>query len=288
MSLRLAYLGIEATRLDQWEQFADLVGLQAVPTAEALFLRMDEKARRFILTEGAADDHSFSGFEADSAEEFDTAASRLKNAGIPFDYGTDAGATLRAVDRYLVFRDPLGLQHEIAFGTKDADTPFAPKIGTSGFVTGDEGMGHIAVNSTDFEACEKFFQAATGAGLSDHIYSDFGESKVKVTFLHLNPRHHSIAYAQFPFETKKKIDHVMIEAKALIDVLKAQERVRDADIPITITLGEHPNDHAVSFYCTTPSGFRLELAADCIKVTPGEWAPTSYDYFSMWGHRVSA
>ena len=61
-------------------------------------------------------------------------------------------------------------------------------------------------------------------------------------------------------------------------------------------LGVHPTDggepasgtHAVSFYCTTPSGFRLELAASCIKVEPGAWKPTSYDYFSMWGHRVVA
>lgn len=288
MSLKLAYLGIEASRLDKWSEFADIVGLQPVASPEALFLRMDDRARRFILTEGPADDYSFSGFEADTAEAFDMAVSRLKDAGIPFDMGTDAGAALRAVERYIAFRDPAGLRHEIAFGASDAETPFAPKFANSGFVTGDEGMGHIAVNSADFLACEEFFKTATGAARSDHIYSAFGESTVRVTFLHLNPRHHSIAYAQFPFETTKKIDHVMIEANALVDVLKAQERVKDAEIPITISLGEHPNDHAVSFYCTTPSGFRVEVAADCIKVNPEEWETTTYDYFSMWGHRVSA
>lgn len=288
MSLRLAYVGVEASRLDKWQEFADLAGLEAIPSAEALFLRMDEKARRFILTEGPADDHAFSGFEVESAEEYDAALDRLKRAGIAFTPGSDAELELRAVDRFVAFHDPEGLRHEIAYGCKDAPTPFAPAIETKGFVTGGEGLGHIAVNCKDFAACEVFMREATGAGLSDHIFSDFGDSTVKVTFLHVNPRHHSLAYAQFPFETSRKIDHVMIEAIELTDVLKAQARMMDKDIPITISLGEHPNDHAVSFYCTTPSGFRLEIASSCIKVTPGAWEPTVYPYFSMWGHRVSA
>lgn len=288
MSLRLAYVGVEASRLDDWQEFSDLAGLQAVPSRDALFLRMDEKARRFIITEGKADDHAFSGFEAESVEEFDRALERLKREGIPFAHGDEAGAELRAVDRYVLFRDPEGLQHEIAYGCRDADTPFAPKVENRGYVTGAEGLGHIAINCKDYAACEAFMTTALGAGLSDHIFSDFGQSTVQVSFLHLNPRHHSIAYAQFPFETSRKIDHIMIEAMELTDVLKAQARMMDRNIPITISLGEHPNDHAVSFYCTTPSGFRLEIAANCIKVTPGKWEATVYDYFSMWGHRVSA
>jgi 2,3-dihydroxybiphenyl 1,2-dioxygenase len=288
MGLRLAYIGIEASRLDKWQDFGDLIGLQTIPSPEALFMRMDEKARRLILTEGSADDHVFSGFEVESVDEFARAVERLKRADIAFTEGDDVGAELRAVERYVAFHDPEGLRHEIAYGCKDADAPFAPAIATRGFVTGDEGLGHVAINAKDYATCEKFMAAALGAGLSDHIFSDFGDSKVAATFMHLNPRHHSIAYAQFPFETPKKIDHVMIESVDLVDVLKAQERVREADIPITITLGEHPNDRAISFYCTTPSGFRIEMAANCIKVKPGEWEPTSYDFFSMWGHRVQA
>ena len=288
MGLRLAYIGIEASRLDAWQNFANLIGLQSIPSPEALFLRMDEKARRFILTEGGADDHAFSGFEAASAEEFATALDRLNRAGVAYSEGDDAGAELRAVERYVAFKDPEGLQHEIAYGCRDAGTPFTPAIEGRGFLTGEEGMGHIAINARDYAACETFMTTALSAGLSDHIFSDFGTSKVEVTFLHLNSRHHSLAYAQFPFETTRKIDHVMIEFRDLVDVLKAQERVRDADIPITISLGEHPNDRAVSFYCTTPSGFRIEMAANCIKVTPGDWTPSTYDFFSMWGHRVTA
>lgn len=288
MGLRLAYIGIEASRLDKWQDFGDLVGLQSIASPEALFLRMDEKARRFIVIEGSADDHAFSGFEAENVDAFNYALEQLGRAGVAYTEGSEAGAALRAVERYVAFHDPEGLQHEIAYGCIDAETPFAPAIATNGFLTGEEGMGHIAINAKNYAACEQFMAKALGAGLSDHIFSSFGTSKVEVAFMHLNPRHHSIAYAQFPFETAKKIDHVMIESRDLIDVLKAQERVREADIPITISLGEHPNDRAVSFYCTTPSGFRIEMAANCIKVTPGEWEPATYDFFSMWGHRVSA
>ena len=288
MSLRLAYVGVEASQPARWHGFAELMGLQPVESQKALFLRMDDRARRFIITEGPADDLEFAGFEAANDSEYAAAVDRLRKAGIPFEEGTSAGAELRGVDRYLSFRDPAGIRHEIATGCAVASEPFKPKFPTKGFVTGSEGMGHIAVISPDYKVCREFFIAATGAGLSDHIFSPFGDSTVQVAFMHLNPRHHSIAYAQFPIQMPKKIDHIMVEAVDLLDVLKAQARVVEADIPITITLGEHPNDHAVSFYCTTPSGFRIELAANCIKVTPGDWKPVEYDYFSMWGHRVLA
>jgi 2,3-dihydroxybiphenyl 1,2-dioxygenase len=288
MALKLAYIGVEASRIDKWQEFGELVGLQAVSAPNAVFLRMDEKARRFIVTEGKKDDFAFAGFEVDSVAEFNDTLSRFERLGISYREGDSAGATLRDVDRYVAFHDPEGLQHEIVLGSKNADTPFDPKEMTDGFVTGKEGLGHVAINCKDYLACEEFMTKAMGAGLSDHIFSDFGESQVKAAFLHLNPRHHSIAYAQFPFETSRTIDHIMIEAVELTDVLKAQARVMEAGIPITITLGEHPNDHAVSFYCSTPSGFRLELASRCIKVTPGTWKSGHYDYFSMWGHRVSA
>lgn len=286
MSLRLAYVGIEARQPDRWRDFGELLGLQPVESAQGLFLRMDEKQRRIIVAQGPADDLAFAGFEAATEEDFAAAIERLRQAGIAFEEGSAAGAEMRGVERYVGFHDPAGIRHEIASHCAVASEPFTPKFPTKGFVTGSEGMGHIAINSPDYAACEAFFAKATGAGLSDHIFSPFGNADVKVAFMHLNARHHSIAYAQFPFETPKKIDHIMIEAVDLLDVLKAQARVIAANIPITITLGEHPNDHAVSFYCTTPSGFRIELAANCVKVTPGSWKPVAYDYFSMWGHHV--
>lgn len=287
MSMRLAYVGVEDQRPDRWSDFADIVGLQPVAHPDALCLRMDERARRFIITEGAADDFAFAGFEVDDRAAFDAAVDRVKQAGAEVEEGTAAGAALRAVDHYVSFRDPTGVQHEIAIGCAVADTPFDPKFPNEGFVTGEEGMGHVAINSHDYAACEKFFAKAMGAGLSDHIFSDFGDSQVQVAFMHLNPRHHSVAYAQFPFETTRRIDHVMVEMVDIVDVLKIQARVVEADIPITITLGEHPNDHAISFYCTSPCGFRLEFASRCIKVDPATWTPSVYDYFSMWGHRVA-
>jgi 2,3-dihydroxybiphenyl 1,2-dioxygenase len=288
MSLRLAYVGIDARQPERWRDFSELLGLQPVETASALFLRMDAKARRFIITEGSADDLAFCGFEAERADDFRSAVERLRTAGIAFEEGTAAGAELRGVERYVSFCDPAGIRHEIASACAVAQAPFTPKFPHQGFVTGSEGMGHIAVISPDYAQCRDFFSKATGAGLSDHIFSAFGDSTVRVAFMHLNPRHHSVAYAQFPVDMPRKIDHIMIEAVDLVDVLKAQARVAEANIPITITLGEHPNDHAVSFYCTTPCGFRIEVAANCVKVTPGDWKPVAYDYFSMWGHRVLA
>lgn len=286
MTLSLSYVGIEASDLVAWRDFATLVGLQPVPVDGALCLRMDGLARRFIITEGPADDLSFAGFEASDRDGFDAAVARLDEKGVAWQPGTADGAALRAVDRYVSFSDLQGIRHEIALNCALADTPFAPEHASAGFVTGIEGLGHIAANASDHLACEEFMIAALGGRLSDHIFSPFGDQTVKVSFLHFNPRHHSLAYAQFPVLGAKKIDHIMIEYNDIKDVLKVHARIVERNIPITITLGEHPNDHAVSFYCTTPSGFRFEVAASCIKVDPDTWKTTVYPYFSMWGHQV--
>jgi hypothetical protein len=103
MSLRLAYVGIDARQPERWRDFSELLGLQPVETASALFLRMDAKARRFIITEGSADDLAFCGFEAERAEDFRSAVERLRTAGIAFEEGTAAGAELRGVERYVSF-----------------------------------------------------------------------------------------------------------------------------------------------------------------------------------------
>ncbi|MEQ9661033.1 MAG: VOC family protein [Parasphingopyxis sp.] len=287
MSLKLAYCGIEASDLNAWRQYGELLGLQPGGDGDALFFRMDDYSRRLIVREGPADDLVFAGFEAGNEDDFAAALARLEKAGVEFNDGSDDGAALRGVDRYVGFFDPEGIRHEICIGCKKAENPFHSEYVTDGFETGDGGMGHIAANCTDYEACEGFLKKALGARLSDHIFSPFGDSEVRATFLHLNERHHSVAYAQFPVKAPKKIDHIMVELREIKDVLRAQERVIDAGIPITISLGEHPNDHAVSFYCTSPSGFRIELAANCIKVEPESWEPTTYDHFSEWGHRVA-
>ena len=59
-------------------------------------------------------------------------------------------------------------------------------------------------------------------------------------------------------------------------------------VKLTGTLGRHANDHMVSFYMATPSGFMLEFGADGRTVE--DWS--KYSSFqstvnSFWGHDFS-
>jgi biphenyl-2,3-diol 1,2-dioxygenase len=76
-------------------------------------------------------------------------------------------------------------------------------------------------------------------------------------FFHCNPRHHTLALVPLP--APKQLHHFMLQAQSIDDVGFALERAGAAKVPITATLGRHTNDHMVSFYARTPSGFDVEF-----------------------------
>jgi 3,4-dihydroxy-9,10-secoandrosta-1,3,5(10)-triene-9,17-dione 4,5-dioxygenase len=53
-----------------------------------------------------------------------------------------------------------------------------------------------------------------------------------------------------------------------------------------MTLGRHTNDHMVSFYCSTPDGYSVEIGCGGLAVTDDEHE-TTYEITkaSVWGHR---
>src|SRR3546814_4344594 len=71
----------------------------------------------------------------------------------------------------------------------------------------------------------------------------------------LNGRHHTFAFGKLP--GPKKLHHFMLQTNSMDDVGLAYDRF-DAERAIVMTLGRHTNDHMVSFYGATPSGFAVE------------------------------
>ena len=71
--MHLGYFGLEVTSLTEWLDFAtNVVGLPASRDADGtLGLRLDEHARRFIITEGSLDSLSFAGFELADRDAFE-------------------------------------------------------------------------------------------------------------------------------------------------------------------------------------------------------------------------
>ena len=54
------------------------------------------------------------------------------------------------------------------------------------------------------------------------------------------------------------------------------------------TLGRHANDHMISFYVRTPSGFDIEYGTGGLTVDDATWVARHTTAHSVWGHRFAA
>ncbi|WP_262403399.1 hypothetical protein [Actinomadura sp. CNU-125] len=118
----LAYVVYEASSLDDWERFGvDLLGMQlAEKSADAIALRTDAKAHRWLVRRGPADDLAASGYEVTDGAALDEIVERLAAAGADVAEGDAALAADRRVDRIAVTTDPLGNRVELVTGFADA------------------------------------------------------------------------------------------------------------------------------------------------------------------------
>ncbi len=280
----LSYLGIEASDLPAWRRFAaECLGMD-VSGDDALAIRFDDHAARLFVTPGDLDDLAFAGFEVATDADLETIAGRATAAGISIEEGKPETVRARGVQRLLHLEDPSGLPIELCVGptvTKACETPLVP----SGFVTGKAGLGHIVVRSRDSEASNRFYCDLLGFKLTDvvrlEVTPDF---VVNIRFLHVNPRHHTLAFAEAPLP--KRIEHFMVEVGDEEDVGRAHDRCLEAGVPIARSLGRHANDRMFSFYSTSPSGFSVEFGADGLLVADETWQVKTYDQISLWGHRT--
>lgn len=289
MSIGTAYFGFEVSNLDGWERYADLIGLGVERSEDGLFCRIDKKARRFHFVEGSTDDIAWVGWDAGSQENFDHLRSHLESLAIATHDGDSVSARLRGVDRFFHFIGPVGTRHEIALGQQDAEASFVSDKVPHGFVTGDQGIGHVAFNSKNHKGDEKFMGEALFAHLSDYIYQPLPDgSTMHASFLHTSPRHHSIAFAE-GLGGDSKLHHFELEMNRLEDVERAYECVQAAGIAIGLTLGQHSNDRIVSFYAHTPSKFLMEIGYGGLRIDDEEsWEPVIHDRISEWGHEFQA
>jgi 2,3-dihydroxybiphenyl 1,2-dioxygenase len=285
---RLGYLGFEVTDLSAWERFAvDILGL-AVSDRRAdgsLALRMDEQAQRVILHPGPSDDLLYAGFEVADENSLQQLSTSISKAGFSATEAADEVARARRVARVQQVEDPSGVPIELFCRPERATDPFRSSLVPSGFVTGDEGLGHVVFGTMDPQATERFYRELLGMRLSDRIETELAPGfSLRITFLHANPRHHTVAFAAAPMP--KRIHHFMLEVVAMDDVGHAYDRALKAGVPIARTLGRHPNDYMFSFYAQTPSGFEVEFGWGGRKVDDRNWQVGHYDRMSTWGHHL--
>lgn len=276
---QLGYLGISVKDLESWRGYATgMLGLEEAGDAGkgSLLLGMDGYHHRFQLSEGGADDIGFVGWQVDSADDLAAIATRLEAAGIGVTQGTVEETEKRHVRELISFADPDGHRNEVFIGPEKA-----ARTRESRFVADDLGLGHLVLFVHDLDRTMNFYTSLLGFRVSDYV----NNAHFKLGFLHCNPRHHSIAFGQFP-AAKQKIHHFMLQTREIDPVGRAFDEANSGVAPLVTTLGRHSNDEMVSFYMRNPSGFAVEYGWGAREIDDACWEVMEYnDGGSLWGHK---
>ena len=276
----LGYIGIDVADLEGWRRYADLLGTMVVADdGDGFAIKIDDRPWRIMVRQSESSEGlGFAGWEVADASALARAVDELVAAGLEPE---EADAGQRGVRGLIRTRDPGGFTTEIFWGPVHDHRLFVSPQGVSGFVTGDLGLGHIVLGTTNYDAAVDFYTGLLGFRVSDYM----GAGGSDVVFTHCNARHHSLALVPADEST---LYHFMLEAETLDDVGFALERHHQTGTPISMGLGKHPNDEMVSFYSRSPSGFDVEFGCGGRLVDDDTWTVSEIGRPSLWGHRREA
>ncbi len=257
MNIRgLGYIGVDAGDLDAWRGYAELLGTRVVAHGDG-----------------------FAGWELPDAAALEVCAAELESAGFLLHPGSAAECDQRRVRGLIRTMDPGGFAVEFFHGVVEDHERFVSRTGVSGFTTGDQGLGHIVLGTPDIEGSAHLYTDVLGFRVSD--YWRPGGAEHDVVFLHCNPRHHSLALVP---ADEAALYHFMLEMNTLDDVGYTLDRHEDTGTQISSGLGKHTNDHMISFYSVSPSGFEVEVGCGGRLVDDETWTVTQLTKPSFWGH----
>lgn len=289
----LGYLRVEASDVGAWRDYGLKVlgmieGSGSIPGA--LYLRMDDFPARLVIVPGERDQLAATGWESTNAAELQQVRDALTAAGIQFAEGTAEQLADRRVDEMISFQDPSGnpleVFHGVALEHRRVVSPYGHR-----FVTGEQGLGHIVLSTSDDQAGLTFYRDVLGFRLRDsmrlpgELAGKAAGTSVWLRFFGCNPRHHSLAF--LPMPTASGIVHLMIEVENSDDVGLGLDRALRKRVPMSATLGRHVNDLMLSFYMKTPSGFDVEFGCEGRQVQDASWIARESTAVSLWGHDFS-
>ncbi len=287
-AVHLGYVFVESPHLSDWKRLAaDGIGMAvAVDSPNLIAFRTDAHARRLIVSKNPKEDVTL-GWQVDGGAALQTVLRRLAERRISVEEIAGDEAATRGVERLWRFVGPKRQCFELF--TEPVLDAAEPKLRNKGFVTGERGLGHVAITSRNPQAMIAFWREIFDAKISDYIEDRISGVNLRITFLRVNSRHHSIAiagtkgFAMDPFATK--IQHVEMQVTTLDDVSNAFTRCRELGFKIAMAVGQHTNDRDVSFYVVTPSGFYFEVGWNSSDERSEHWPVVVHEGISVWGHK---
>ena len=288
--VHLGYVVVETEKFDDWRRFGrDAIGMhldEALPGV--MRFRLDDNECRFLLQRGPAEDTTAVGWELDDHATFETIEGRVRSHGVPVVEGGCRGG--RVARRRTVRPVPRPQRVDPGDLRQPAHEPesHCSWRRPGGFVTGVDGMGHVAIATKKPHQMRGYYSTVFDARLSDYIDETISGLKFKIRFLRVNERHHSVAIAavnRLPINPiRTRIQHCNVQVAELNDMTLAYQRVKELGFEMALSVGQHTNDKELSFYAMTPSGFEWELGWNPIVVDESTWEPTTHQGISIWGH----
>jgi 3,4-dihydroxy-9,10-secoandrosta-1,3,5(10)-triene-9,17-dione 4,5-dioxygenase len=285
----LGYITISTSDIERWRHFAfRILGFAEGkgPDASALYLRMDERAARIIVVPGDTDRVLSVGWEVRDHAALQRVKASLDGAGVAFKQLSVDEAEARRVEEVITFEDPGGTTLEVFHGPVLDHSPVITPFGAK-FVTGDQGLGHIVLPATDPNGVFDFYTEVLGfrsrGAFRVPMPKEFGP--VRVRFLGINERHHSLAICPAAHQRDPGVVHIMVEVDSLDAVGQALDRINAEGIQLSSTLGRHTNDKMVSFYVRAPGDWDIEFGTDGMRVDETSYTAEEITADSYWGHQ---
>jgi 2,3-dihydroxybiphenyl 1,2-dioxygenase len=285
----LGYITISTGDTDRWRHFAfRVLGFAEGkgPDPSALYLRMDERAARIVVVAGETDRVLTIGWEVRDHAALQRVKATLDGAGVAFKQLSVDEAEVRRVEEVITFEDPAGHTLEVFHGPVLDHSPVITPFGAR-FVTGDQGLGHVVVPATDPNGLFDFYTEVLGfrsrGAFRVPMPKEFGP--VRVRFLGINERHHSMAICPAAHLRDPRVVHIMVEVDTLDAVGQALDRINAEGIQLSSTLGRHTNDKMVSFYVRAPGDWDIEFGTDGMRVDETYYTAEEITADSYWGHQ---
>jgi len=166
-AVQLGYVLVDSPRLADWKRFAaEGIGMaigEATPTT--LALRTDAHARRLIVRMSAKEDIAL-GWQVGDDVALKVILARLAARKIAVEEVAGEEAALRGVARFWRFLGPKRQAFELF-----TEPEVAPPVKTlvSAFVTGERGLGHVAITTRRPADMIAFWREIFDAKISDYI-----------------------------------------------------------------------------------------------------------------------
>ncbi|MFE8013903.1 VOC family protein [Streptomyces antibioticus] len=284
----LGYVRVRTADMAAWRPFAiETAGFAEGngPEAEALYLRMDERSGRIVILPGEEDRVEAVGWEVRDHLALGRVQRAVETAGVATKPLSQEDCALRRVEAGFAFEAPGGTPVEIFHGPALDHSPLATPYGNR-FVTGKLGAGHVVVPVGDLDGAYCFYTETLGflprGAFRLPAPPEFGP--VRLRFLGVNARHHSLALLPSAELKSPALVHIMVECETLDEVGRALDRVLKAGYHLSSTLGRHTNDKMISFYVRTPGGWDLEIGCEGLLVDETAYTAEEITADSYWGH----